>query len=250
MSGWLQISAGEFFEWMLPASFALTALLSAWVLASARKRRLNAAVTTLWTLSTLFFPLVVLPLYLVFRFFQRRDEPQKKLGRDETTGNPESEKSAPPAWRHGLPLVYLVLLLSLGALYFYTDYRSVDAHLARANQARVRGQQERIIEEYRAALRLEDNAHTHNLLGRELAATRRWDEALRELRTAERMGETDDELPYYIAESLYNLARFQEAAPEFERFLRSSTACTTPPRDVRCILAERRLTDIAGRESR
>ena len=246
----LQISAGEFFDWMLPASFALTALLSAWVLASARKHRLSVVATTLWTLTTLFFPLIVLPLYLIFRLFKPRGASERKAAGEETADNSESEKSAPLPWRRTFPLLYLILLLSLGALYFYTDYRSVDAHLARANQARVRDRQERIIDEYRAALRLEDNAHTRNLLGRELVATRRWDEALRELRTAERMGETDDELPYYIAESLYGLARFQEAVPEFERFLRTSTACATPPEDVRCILAGRRLKEIAGREPR
>jgi tetratricopeptide (TPR) repeat protein len=135
--------------------------------------------------------------------------------------------------RRALPLTYLLVMLGLGALYFYLDSRSVDAHLARANQARVVGNEERIIQEYRAALKLEDNAHTHNLLGKELMIARRWDEALAEFRTAERMGEPDDELPYNIAWALMNLHRDREAAPEYERFL-SGPLCTATPPDARC----------------
>lgn len=248
-----QISAGELFDLMLPVSFALTALCSAWVLASARRRGLSAPVVTLWTLGTLFFPLIILPLYLIARFLGHRRENQSNIKRDEEDASiiarAAREKSAPVVWRRMLPVAYLFVMLSLGALHFYMDYRSVDAHLARANQARVRGQQERIIEEYRAALRLEENAHTHNLLGRELLDARRFEEALAEFRAAERMNEADDELPFNIAETLYRMERDREAAPEYERFI-AGPLCNQPPPDVRCDAARLRLEEIATKQSR
>jgi hypothetical protein len=69
-----------------------------------------------------------------------------------------------------LPFIYLLAVLSLGALIYYRDAQSLDAHLARANQARLLGKRDKTIAEYRAALKLEENAHTRNLLGIELAA--------------------------------------------------------------------------------
>jgi Flp pilus assembly protein TadD len=140
-------------------------------------------------------------------------------------------------------------MLSLGALYFYLDSRSVETHLMRANQARVQGQRERVIAEYRAALRLEDDAHTHNLLGRELAAALRFAEALAEFRTAERMGEVDEELPYNIAVSLDQLNQDAEARAEYERFLAGSL-CREMPHDVRCTSAGQRRNEIAASKPR
>lgn len=237
-----QISAGELFELMLPASFALTVLLSTWVLASARRRRFNAALVTLWTLGTLLFPLIVLPLYLIASMFRKS---QQRDSAEVVAENSAHEGGAPPLpWRRTLPALYLIVMLSLGALYFYRDSRSVDAHLMRANQARLLDKRERVIQEYRAALKLEDDAHTHNLLGRELMAAERWDEALTELRAAERMGEPDDELPYNIAEALYNLNRLLEAAQEYEKFLGGPLCLETPP-DVRCSGVRQRLAEMA-----
>ncbi|HEV7842992.1 MAG TPA: hypothetical protein VGO69_04805, partial [Pyrinomonadaceae bacterium] len=98
-----------------------------------------------------------------------------------------------------------------------------------------------------AALALEDDAHTHNLLGQELAAARRFDEALVEFRVAERMGEMDDELPFNIAVSLDQLNRPAEAKPEYERFVNGSL-CTEIPHDARCTSTRRRLIELAKSE--
>ena len=229
----LPLSAGQLFELMLPVSFGLTVILSAWVLASARKARFTAVAVTLWTLGTLFFPFIIMPLYLIARSFRRRleraldeEEPQKIL------------------LRRTLPLAYLLVMLSLGALYFYMDWRSVDAHLARANQARVQGQSERIIEEYRAALKLEDDAHTHNLLAKEFWAAARYEEALAEFRAAERMGEDDEELYFNIGATLDKLNRTVEARPEYEKFLRGSL-CAEIPHDARCVAVRERVNELA-----
>jgi tetratricopeptide (TPR) repeat protein len=230
-----KVSAGQLFELMLPVWFALTALLSAWVLVSARRRGFGAATVTLWTLGTLFFPLIVLPLYLIARSFRRRDA--------------ENESPQALPLRRTLPLLYLATLLSLYALYFYIDSRSAEAHLMRANQARVRGQTERVIEEYRAALRVEDDAHTHNLLGKEYFAAARYEEALAEFRTAERMGEIDEELSFNIAVSLDLLNHTSEAVLEYERFLRDSL-CREMSYDVRCEAARQRIAKIAESATR
>ncbi|HEY0323275.1 MAG TPA: hypothetical protein VGC66_20125 [Pyrinomonadaceae bacterium] len=246
----LPVSAGQFFELMLPVAFVLCALLSTWVLASARRRGFNAYAVTLWTLGTLFFPLIILPLYLIALSLRRRRAKESTEEDNDDSENPANEKRAPSLpLRRTLPFVYLMVMLSLGALYFYMDSRSVDAHLARANQARVQGQGERVIEEYRAALKLEDDAHTHNLLGQEFAAARRFDEALAEFRLAERMGEQDDELPFNIAVSLDQLNRAAEALPEYVRFLNGSL-CLELPHDVRCAGARQRLAEITKSEAK
>lgn len=235
---------------MLPASFALTVLLSAWVLASARKFRFSASAVTAWTLGTLFFPLITLPLYLIARSSRRRRlKRSESEAVDDSSQTSADEERALTPMRRTLPLLYLMVMMSLGALYFYMDWKSVDAHLARANQARVSNQPERVIAEYRRALKLEDNAHTRNLLGRELIAARRWEEALAELQTAERMGERDDELPYNIAEALYNLNRRAEAKTEYERFL-NGPLCQRNPPDNRCIASRERFIEIEEGKSR
>jgi tetratricopeptide (TPR) repeat protein len=239
-----QISAGQFFEWMMPASFVLAATLSAWVLASVRRYRFSALAATLWTLCTLFFPLITLPLYLIARSMKRRREKERasKAGdNDSQSLADESHAALPLRWT--LPPLYLAVMLSLAALHFYMDSRSVDAHLMRANQERLLDQRERVIAEYRAALKLEDSAHTHSLLGKELLAAERWDEALAELRTAERMGEPDDERPFQIAEALLYLKRPAEAKTEYERFLRGPL-CTVAVPDRRCRDARQRLSDM------
>ncbi|HEX8747583.1 MAG TPA: hypothetical protein VF717_10310 [Pyrinomonadaceae bacterium] len=243
------ISAGQTFELMLPVWFAVSALLSAWVLASARRRRLDAAAVTLWTAGTLLFPLIILPLYLIARSYKlrREKEVEQREGRSgseddahKETGNAARENAhTPPLLRRSLPLIYLSVMLGLGALYFYMDWRSPDAYHMRANQARVREQREQVMAEYRAALKLEDDAHTHNLLGKELQAAGRYDEALAELRTAERMGERDEELPLSIAQSLDELKRLDEAKAEYERFM-NGPLCHEMPHDRRCVLARGR----------
>lgn len=66
-----QVSAGRLSELLIPAAYALAVLLSALVLADARRRRLGASASAAWTLSTLLLPHVALPLYLIARIYTR-----------------------------------------------------------------------------------------------------------------------------------------------------------------------------------
>lgn len=241
------ISAGQSFELMLPVWFALTVMLSAWVLASARRRGFSAAAVTLWTMGTLFLPLIILPLYLIARSYRRRHE--KEAAKDDVSSAHGESPEPPLLLRRTLPVIYLLVMLSIGALYFYLDWRSVDAHLARANQARVREERGRVIEEYRAALKLEDDAHTRNLLAKELHAAGRFEEALAEFSTAERMGEDDEELPFNIALALDELKRPAEAETEYERFLKGPL-CVEMAHDRRCVFARGRVGAIGQGKAR
>ena len=159
------MSAGQLFDLIMPATFAASALISTWVLASARKRfQLHYALAL--AVGTLFLPLVVLPMYLVLMMWRPRVGPPKR-------------------WRYSLPLLYAAIALSVIGTYFYFDSRSVDAHLARATQAKLVEDSTTAIREYRAALALEDNAHTHKLLAIELANAGHISEAVLEFRLAE-----------------------------------------------------------------
>jgi len=103
------------------------------------------------------------------------------------------EKIGPPQrWRYLLPLVYAVITLSAIGAYFYFDSRSVDAHLARATQAKLVEDSTTAIREYRAALAREDDPHTHKLLAIELANAGAISEAIKEFRLAKQGGEPDD----------------------------------------------------------
>ena len=136
------MSAGELFELIMPFAYVVSALLSTWVLASARKRfQLQLALA--FALATLFLPLVVFPLYLAIIVWRRRGEPPKR-------------------WRYLAPLLYAAIALTAIAGYFYLDSRTVDAHLARATRAKLVDDHKTAIREYRQALALEDNPHTHN----------------------------------------------------------------------------------------
>lgn len=139
-------------------------------------------------------------------------------------------------------LLYAFVLLSLGTIYYYHDYQSLDAHLARASNAVLLMQHERAVREYRAALRLADDPHIHKLLALELVAAGRTDEALNEFRIAERGGEPDELLPFRIANLLDTLQRADEAKIEYQKFL-SSSACVKPPLDARCQAAQLRAKD-------
>lgn len=246
-----QISAGEFFELLRPAAFALAALASACVLASARRRGFALYAVALWTLGTLFFPLIILPLYLIARAHARRRE------RTIATSNPTDEAATPEAnvsckplkWRLALPALYALMIFSIGSLLFYLDYQSTDAHLARANQARLLNQRAKVIREYRAALRLEDNPHTHNLLGVELAADGRWEEALTEFRAAEQGGEPDEEIYLHIATALDALTRPNEATLEYQKFL-NTPRCAQDNPYTQCEAARVRLQAALASSSR
>ena len=164
------MSAGQLFDLIMPAAFALSAIFSAWVLASARKRFQILPAFAL-AIGTLFLPLIVFPIYLTIMLWR------KKIG--------------PPAkWRYALPIFYLaVALLSIG-VFFYLDSRSADAHIARATQAKLVYDSKTAIREDRQALALEDDPHTHKLLAIELAEAGYVEEAISEFRIAEEGGET------------------------------------------------------------
>jgi len=159
------MSAGQLFDLIMPAVFAASALVSTWVLASARKRfRLHYALAL--AVATLFLPVIVFPIYLVLMMWRPKIGPPKR-------------------WRYLLPLMYAAIALLVIGAYFYFDSRSVDAHLARATQAKLVEDSTTAIREYRAALALEDNPHTHKLLAIELANAGFISEARLEFRLAE-----------------------------------------------------------------
>ncbi|MEN3325722.1 MAG: hypothetical protein V7638_529 [Acidobacteriota bacterium] len=166
------MSAGQLFDLIMPAAFAVSALISTWVLASARKRfRLHYALAL--ALGTLFLPFIVFPIYLVIMMWRPKIGPPRR-------------------WRYSLPLLYAVIALSVIGAYFYFDSRSVDAHLARATRAKLVEDSATAIHEYREALKREDDPHTHKLLAIELANAGHISEATTEFRLAQQGGEPDD----------------------------------------------------------
>jgi len=232
-----QISAGEFFELLRPLALVISALLSTWVLASARRWRFRFAAAIAWAGGTFLFPFIVLPVYLIARFWTKRSTQPKSA--DE--GAPaELGSSSPPRLRIVLPAVYGLVLLTMIGLYSYRDYHTVDAHLARATQAKVMNQQASAIREYRAALTIEDNPHTHKLLGIELADAREWAEALREFRAAESGGEPDSSLTFRIAQALEATGQRDEALREYEKFLGSGGCNHAPPHEW-CAIARQQI---------
>lgn len=163
------MSAGEWFELISPAVFLLAALLSIWVLASARKR-FPLYVAFGWAVGTLLLPLVVLPVYLAVILLWR---PAVRARR----------------WRLLLPLAYGTIVIAAISFYFYRHTQSVDAQLARAVQAKLVDDYAAAISAYRRALALEENAHTRKLLAVELALAGRLNEAESELQLAQQGGE-------------------------------------------------------------
>lgn len=163
------MSAGEWFELISPLVFLVAALLSIWILASARKRfPLYAAFA--WAIGTLLLPLVVIPVYLAVILLWRPGERARR-------------------WPLLLPLAYGVVLIAAVSFYFYRNSQSVDVHLARAVQAKLVDDYATAIREYRRALALEENAHTRKLLAIELALAGRLSEAESELHLAQQGGE-------------------------------------------------------------
>ena len=271
ISRW-QISAGEISEWLPPFIFALSVLVSAWVLYDARRRRRSLYAVCAWTLATLLSPPVVLPLYLIARLFTPKPDATSEVDTatsdiEPATAPPDIETNAAVVATHAqisndagepadaqpadaqpteetrspvrrgrnfaLALLYALALLLAGAVYFYRDYHSFDAHLARAATARLLGERATTIRAYRAALRLADDAHTHKLLAIQLAEDGQTEAALSEFRAAERGGEPDEMLPYRIAHTLDALGRTAEATVEYQKFLRGS-ACAGSSPDARC----------------
>jgi hypothetical protein len=97
------MSAGELFDLIMPAAFVLSALVSTWVLASAR-RRFHLYYAFALALGTLFLPLIVFPLYLAIMLWRKRSKP-------------------PPRWRYALPLLYAAIVLGGIATSLYLDRR-------------------------------------------------------------------------------------------------------------------------------
>ena len=154
----------------MPVAFAVSALLSTWVLASARKRFQLPYAFGL-AIGTLFLPLIIFPIYLVMMLWWKQTGP-------------------PTKWRYALPMLYAAVTLSAIGVFFYLDDRSFDAHLARATRAKLVEDSSTAIREYRQALAIEDDPHTHKLLAIELANAGHTDEAMSEFRIAEQRGET------------------------------------------------------------
>jgi tetratricopeptide (TPR) repeat protein len=212
------ISAGELFDLIIPAAFILSALLSTWVLASARKR-FSLLSSIAFAVATLFLPLVVFPLYLAIIMWRDKIGPPKK-------------------WRYLLPLLYALIVLSAIVAFYYFDSRSVDAHLARATRAKLVDDKTTAIREYRQALILEDSPHTRKLLAMELANAGELNAAVSEFRVAQQSGEQDDAIYYRVGLLLERLNQPDEAKQEFQKFL-TTTTCTQF--DARCDDARNRL---------
>lgn len=220
------MSAGELFELIRPSMLIVAALLSTWVLYSARKRfPLYAAFA--WALGTLFLPLVVLPVYLIVILLWRRavNSPRRSLI---------------------LPLAYGLIVTASIAVYFYFDSRTVDAHLARAARAKVIDDHGTVIREYRSALALEDNPHTHKLLALQLMQAGYFTEAVSEFRLAQQGGEPDDVIHYNLGLLFERLSQNGQARLEFEEFLLTQT-CQTP--DDLCDSARQKLLTLASDKS-
>jgi hypothetical protein len=237
-----QISAGEFFELLRPAALIISALLSTWVLASARRRNFRFPFAVTWAIATFFLPLIVLPLYLIVCVSARRRvrvaESDIRKRSQEPTGS-----LVPAILKFAIPGAYCAVLLLFIGFAFCRNRNSVDAHLARAEQAKVLNQRERSIREYRAALALENNPHTHKLLGIELANANQWNEALAEFRAAERGGEPDELLSWRIGKTLEALGNHSEAVADYTRFLQSRL-CTQQLPDDACETARRRISTL------
>jgi hypothetical protein len=273
ISRW-QISAGELSAWLPPLLYVAAVLISAWVLFDARRRNFRFYAVSAWTLATFISTPIVLPLYLIACIFTPKHDatPQTpeaptsladsladtdagdspahaSISSDadaQTTARwPEEIRATLRRRKLALPLIYALALLSIGALYFYRDYHSFDAHLARAANARLLNQRAATIREYRAALRLSDDAHTHKLLAIQLAEDGQHEAALTELHAAERGNEPDALLPYRIARTLDALGRPAEADIEYQKFTQSSL-CAPPSLYMPCAEASARVEQRQG----
>jgi tetratricopeptide (TPR) repeat protein len=227
------ISAAEFFELIRPAVLVVSAVISTLVFASARKR-FPLYLSFFWALGILVFPLIVLPLYFVSLLLRRR-QAEAIADYGHSRQSPSRVKSL-----FALPLLYGVIVLSAIGVYFYRDSRTVDAHLARAVQARLYENRAKTISEYQKALALEDNPHTHKLLAIEFADNGNLTEASSEFRLAELGGEPDDSIYFRFGQVLEKSNRQEEARSEFEKFLKTKS-CAQDPDDPRCSEVRARL---------
>jgi MFS family permease len=163
------MSAGELFELIRPVVVVISILLSAWVLASARKR-FSIFVAFAWAIGTLLLPLVGLCLYLAVILVWRWPARSRR-------------------WRLLLPLAYATILLAGAGMYFRHESATVDTHLARATRAKLVEDHATVIREYRQALAIENDPHTRKLLAIELANAGQLSEAITEFNLARQGGE-------------------------------------------------------------
>ena len=222
------MSAGEVFDLIRPAVNLISALISTWVLTSARRRfRFWQALS--WAVATFFLPLVVVPLYLVALLMWRKPKIQSVK------------------WRFLVPLLFLTMLLASLAFYTYVSERPVDTHLTRAALAKVNSDTTTAIREYREALKLEDSPHTHKLLAAELENTGYLMEAITEFRTAELGGEPDDTIHFRLGILMDKIGHPGESLLEFKKFVMSDTCLQV---DARCEAARRIIEDSEKRSFR
>ncbi|HEY6805168.1 MAG TPA: hypothetical protein VI306_16450 [Pyrinomonadaceae bacterium] len=221
------MSAGELFDLIRPVVIVLSALLSTLILVSARRRfRLYQAL--LLSVAAFFLPFVILPLYLaVLLVWPRPRHPVTK-------------------WRVVVPLLFLTIILSIASVYIFVDERTVDAHLARASMAKVHSDPPTAIKEYRAALKLEDDPHTHKLLAQTLDDAGFFMDAITEFRNAEKGGEPDDSIHFRLALLLEKIDHKGESILEFKKFVTSETCLQI---DYRCEAARQRIEDATGAQA-
>ena len=215
------MSAGELFDLIRPAVIVVSALLSTWLLVSAR-RRFPLYQALLIAIAAFFLPFVILPLYVALLLVWRRPAVR------------------PARLRLLLPLLFLITLLTIVGTYTYFDERSVDAHLSKAIRARVLYDPLKAISEYREALKLEDTPHTHKLLAQTLDDAGYITDAITEYRAAELGGDPDDTIHYRLGTLLEKIDLNGQALLEFKEFAGSQTCLQV---DARCEESKQRIKD-------
>jgi MFS family permease len=213
------MSAGEFFELIRPIVVAISILLSAWVLASARKR-FSTLIAFAWAIGTLLLPLVVLPVYLSVILIWQWPARSRR-------------------WRWLLPFAYGAILLAGLGIFLNHESATADDYLARATRAKLIDDHTTAISEYRHAITIENDPHIHKLLAVELMQAGYLTEAVSEFRLAQQGGEPDDFIHYYLGLLFDRLNLKGQAKQEFESFL-VSTTCTQEER--RCEESRERIT--------
>jgi MFS family permease len=203
------MSAGELFELIRPIVVVISILLSAWVLASARKR-FSTLLAFVWAIGTLFLPLIVFPVYLSVILIWHWPARSRR-------------------WRWLLPVAYAAVLLAAVGMFVRHESSTVDVYLAEATQAKLIDDHSSAIASYRRALELENNPHIHKLLARELMQVGYLSDAISEFRLAESGGEPDDSIHFYLGLLLERIDQNGQAGLEFEKFLMTQT-CQAPDR--------------------
>ena len=204
------MSAGEFFELISPIVFAISILLSAWVLASARKR-FSTLIAFVWAIGTLALPLVVLLVYLSVILIWQWPGRSRRL-------------------RWLLPFAYGAILLAGLGMFLNHESATTDAYLANATRAKLVEDHTTAISEYRRALTIENDPHIHKLLALELMQVGYLPDAVSEFRLAQEGGEPDDFIYYYLGLLFDRLNLKGQAKQEFENFLLSTTCTQDEPK--------------------